>query len=296
MADYNRFVTALGGGVLATNNSYCPYGCPDLSEDDILKIASEPRLRREKVIEKLSAGSVLTEVEQIRVQHVLTDTEEQAKNVIKLLEGGADFTKLANEQSKEQIENINAGRPSNGGVIEWFAKEGSSLVQPFVDCAWAVEKGKYSQPCKSDFGWHVIKVLDRDPKRPREQSQIDSLKDKLYTDWLAKAKAASTIESVIPAAPVIPTQPAIVEPTAAPVQPQTPVTGTGTITTTTPLTTTSPLTTTVAATAATTGTAAASPTTGSSTGSSTGTTPASGGTATTAAPNPDARPTGTVSP
>jgi parvulin-like peptidyl-prolyl isomerase len=220
---YNRYSAALDGSPNPQPaSSYCIYGCPDISEDDFLKIAFEPRYRKDQVTDKLTASISLTEATQIRVQHILTTSQELANKVIAELDKGADFTKLANEQSSEQIDNIKAGREPNGGVIEWFPQEGSNLVQEFVDCAFKIEVGKYGQPCQTSFGWHVIKVLEKDESRPRDQTQIDALKTKKYDDWFNKVKgeyqSSGRLTSVLPPAVTLPTQPAIVDPTSPPVQ------------------------------------------------------------------------------
>jgi hypothetical protein len=223
VALYNSYSAALGGGVNpVSTDPFCDAGCPDITEDDFLKIAFETRYRREKVIETLTASKPISEAVQITVQHILTDTQEGANSIVTRLGQGADFTTLANEQSKEQIERIVAGQQPNGGLIEWFPQEGSNLVQPFVDCAFATELGKYSQPCKTDFGYHVIKVIERDEARPRDDTQIDTLKNKYYDDWFKKIKdeytAAGRIRMAVPQAPTLPTQPPIVDPTSPPVQ------------------------------------------------------------------------------
>ena len=214
---YKRYVTSLDQSTSAhPNDAFCGAGCPDISEEDYLNLLIDPRVRRDKVIEKLSATSVLTEVEQINAQHILTDTEEGARALIARLDKGEDFTELANTQSKEQIQNQQNGQTPNGGNLGWFPREGSNLVKEFVEGAWPVEAGKYSQPVKSEFGWHIIKVLERDPKRPLDTSQIEAKKNQLYDDWFKKAKDAADIVPRPTPTAVIPTQPAIVEPTAVP--------------------------------------------------------------------------------
>ncbi len=214
---YQRYVTSLDQSTgVHPNDAFCGAGCPDLSEEDYLTLLMDPRVRRDKVIEKLSATSVMTEVEQVNAQHILTDTEEGAKTLITRLDKGEDFTLIANTQSSEQLTNQQNGQTPTGGVLGWFPKEGSSFDQTFVDAAFLVETGKYSQPVKTQFGWHIIKVLERDPKRPLDATQIEAKKNKVYDDWFTKAKAAADIVPRPTATAVIPTQPAIIEPTAVP--------------------------------------------------------------------------------
>jgi len=88
------------------------------------------------------------------VRHILVDTEEEAKEIIKELDGGADFTKLAQEKSKD------TGSKDSGGVIGAFDEDGN-YVQEFKDATFALAKvGDYTkEPVKSAYGYHVI-ILD----------------------------------------------------------------------------------------------------------------------------------------
>lgn len=214
---YTRYTASIDQSTgLHPTDDFCGAGCPDISEEDYLSLIMDPRVRREQVIDKLTATSVMTEVEQINAQHILTDTEEGAKSLIARLDKGEDFTLLANTQSSEQIRNAQSGQPPNGGSLGWFPREGSGLVEEFVAGAFPVPTGKYSQPVKTEFGWHIIKVLERDPKRPLEASQIETQKTQAFDDWFQKAKDAANIVPRPTPTAVIPTQPAIIEPTAVP--------------------------------------------------------------------------------
>ncbi|MEO6458517.1 MAG: peptidylprolyl isomerase [Chloroflexia bacterium] len=216
-ASYTRYTSSIDKSTAPQpNDNLCGAGCPDLSEDDYLNLIMDPRVRREQVIDKLTATSVISGVEQINAQHILTDTEEGAKTLIARLDKGEDFTLLANTQSSEQIRNEQNGQPPNGGNLGWFPREGSGLVEEFVAGAWPVQVGKYSQPVKSEFGWHIIKVLERDPSRPLEESQRETLKTKAFDDWFKKAKDAANIVPRPTPTAAIPTQPAIIPPTAVP--------------------------------------------------------------------------------
>jgi parvulin-like peptidyl-prolyl isomerase len=213
-AVYSRYISAIDNGAEGGSDTLCTYGCPDLSEEDYLHLILEPRVRREQVIEKITAGKVMTEVEQIHAQHILTTTEDGATQIIARLDKGEDFTTVANEQSSEQIDRIKQGAQPNGGDLGWFPREGSNLVTEFVEGAWPVQAGKYSQPVQTTFGWHVIKVIERDPKRALDQSQIEAQKQKLYDDWFAQAKLSSQISPTFAQQPT-PTIPPLVEPTPA---------------------------------------------------------------------------------
>jgi hypothetical protein len=259
-ATYPLFVKALDMSTSPSEDVYtCRFGCPDISENDYLSLVMEPRIRREQVTEKLVATVVLTEVAQIRAQQIVTDTKAAAENIKARLDKGEDFAKVANEQSKEQIDRIKAGLPTTGGETGWFAKEGSDTVTDKDFAAKALElkekAGETSQPFQvGENQWYIVKVLERAEKRPREQSQIDSLKQTAYDDWFKKTKdsyvSSNRIRTVLPVLPSVATQPAIPEPTSVPVQPTPqgpqgppapPITGTTTLTGTIPVSGTTPV-------------------------------------------------------
>jgi parvulin-like peptidyl-prolyl isomerase len=237
-AIYNRYVGAIKGGPdPSSSEQICAYGCPGLSESDYLNIIIDPRFRQNKVTEKFVSG-IITDVEQIHVQHILTNTKEGALQIRQMLDQGADFTQLANEQSSEQLQNAQNGVAQTGGDLGWFPQDTdiNNLVPEFVAGAWPVKAGEYSQPVQTKFGWHIIKVIERDPHMPLTQTQVDTKKNKLYSDWLAKAKGEAIISPAFAQPQPTPTEPPLVEPTLPPASTPTPggsSDSTGAITTTT---------------------------------------------------------------
>lgn len=103
--------------------------------------------------EKEAANTHKTEYQ---VRHVLVKTEEEAKAAIKQLKGGANFATVAKQKSID----VQSGK--NGGSIGWVNQ--GMVVPEFFDAVTKLEKGALtSEPVKSDFGWHVIKVEDTRP-------------------------------------------------------------------------------------------------------------------------------------
>jgi peptidyl-prolyl cis-trans isomerase C len=106
--------------------------------------------------------------DEIRARHILVKTEKEAQDVIAKLKGGADFDKLAREIS------IDPSAKTNGGDLEYFTK--GQMVGEFSEAAFKLEKGQISQPVKSQFGFHVIKVED---KRKKPVPTFDQVKDEI---------------------------------------------------------------------------------------------------------------------
>jgi len=104
-----------------------------------------------------------------KARHILLDNEDEAKNVISMLDTGRDFSELAKEKS------TGPSGPS-GGELGWFGA--GQMVKPFADAAATMDKGTYSKtPVKTEFGWHVIMLDDvRDSTPPPFEDVKDRLK------------------------------------------------------------------------------------------------------------------------
>lgn len=106
-------------------------------------------------------------VQEVRASHILVATEEEAKKLHDELAAGADFAALAAEHGTD-------GTKTNGGDLGFFTRE--TMVPEFADAAFALEVGQLSEPVKSQFGWHLIKVTD---KRDKPAPSIDEVRDEI---------------------------------------------------------------------------------------------------------------------
>jgi len=96
--------------------------------------------------------------DEIHAEHILVKTKKEAEDIIAQLNKGADFEKLAKEKSTD-------GTASLGGDLGYFTQ--GQMVDAFDKAAFALKKGEYTkQPVETQFGWHVIKVLDVRKKQP----------------------------------------------------------------------------------------------------------------------------------
>ncbi|UHC14169.1 peptidylprolyl isomerase [Methylobacterium currus] len=138
--------------------------------------------------------------EEVHARHILVDNEAEAKKIAARLKGGEDFAKVAAETSKDP------GSKAEGGDLGWFTKE--RMVAPFADAAFKLEAGKISDPVKTQFGWHVIKVEE---KRTKPVPSFDEMKEqveayltrKTQQDIITKLRESAKIEktAAAPAAP-----------------------------------------------------------------------------------------------
>ena len=104
-------------------------------------------------------------VNEVHARHILVKTKEEADKIIKELDGGADFQKLANEHTSDP-----SGK-SNGGDLGYFGP--GQMVPEFDKAAQALAVGAYTkEPVQTQFGWHVIKVEDKRAKEPPAFEQV----------------------------------------------------------------------------------------------------------------------------
>jgi peptidyl-prolyl cis-trans isomerase C len=114
--------------------------------------------------------------EEVKAAHILVPTEEEAKKISAEIKKGTPFEKLAKEKSTDK------GSGANGGELGWFSKD--KMVAEFADAAFKLKKGEVSEPVKSEFGWHIIKLEDR---RPLQIASFDEMKESLRAGLANKA-------------------------------------------------------------------------------------------------------------
>jgi len=127
---------------------------------------------------------------EVRARHILVETEDDAKAALAELKKGADFAAVAKAKSKDP-------NASDGGDLGYFTRD--RMVPEFADVAFKLEVGQISDPVKTEFGWHIIKVEDR---RDRQMPEFEKVKDQLenllarkaLSEEVAKLRAAAKIE------------------------------------------------------------------------------------------------------
>ena len=116
--------------------------------------------------------------EEVHARHILVESEEEAKAIREELEKGGDFAEIAKSKSKDP------GAAAEGGDLGFFTKD--QMVPEFADAAFKLEKGQLSDPVKSAFGWHIIRVED---KRTRPVPDFEAVKPQLESFVARKAQS-----------------------------------------------------------------------------------------------------------
>ena len=121
------------------------------------------------------------------LHHILVDNEQQAKDLIAKIKGGASFEDLAKQYSKDP------GSGKNGGDLDW--SDPKAYVPEFADAATHLQKGQMSEtPVHTQFGWHIIRVDDvrsitpppLEQVRPQIVQQIQQEKLQAFEEGLRK--------------------------------------------------------------------------------------------------------------
>lgn len=131
--------------------------------------------------------AALAQTEQVEASHILVADEETANAVQEKLAAGSDFAELAKEYSTD------TASAENGGELGFFGK--GEMAEEFETAAFALKAGETSSPVKTDYGYHIIKVTD---KQEAEEANLNDNKEKIratltqerlsaeYTEWLAE--------------------------------------------------------------------------------------------------------------
>jgi len=132
--------------------------------------------------------------EQVRVRHILVETEAEARLVLARLMRGEKFADLARQLSKDP------GSKDQGGDLGFVAR--GQLVPEFEQAAFALQPGQTSGIVKTQYGYHVLQGIARTPGKPSTLAEVsDQIRRQLLTRkqeadfalWLKQVRQAATI-------------------------------------------------------------------------------------------------------
>lgn len=141
-------------------------------KEETLKTGVRAQLAQEKAIEKTITDKELKDnyKPEIKASHILVKDEATAKKVKEELGQGKSFEELAKQYSED------TGSKEKGGDLGFFGA--GKMVKEFEDAAYKLKKDEVSEPVKSQFGYHIIKVTDiKEPEKSFEQSKADIKKE-----------------------------------------------------------------------------------------------------------------------
>jgi peptidyl-prolyl cis-trans isomerase C len=145
-------------------------------------------LRREIVVaweKDQICNSVPTTADQVHARQILVQDEGNANSYYQQLQSGTDFAELAYTLDQ-----------TTGGDLGWFPQ--GYLTQPEIETAvFAMQPGQYSSVIKTQLGYHIIYVIERDATHVLSVDARRILQENALTAWLTSARATATIQILI---------------------------------------------------------------------------------------------------
>lgn len=120
---------------------------------------------------------------EVRARHILVKEEQDAFDAIERVNRGDEFAEVAKELSQGPSK-------AQGGDLGYFTK--GQMVKEFEEAVFALDKGEMSEPVKTQFGWHVIKVEDKREKTP---PSFDDVKERIVAA-LVQRKAQEVMQDL----------------------------------------------------------------------------------------------------
>lgn len=149
------------------------------------------RLTEGAVKKFYEANKVMFSTDQVRAQHILVQTDADAREVIKKAKvAGADFQKLAEELSRDP------SAKNNRGELGYFTRD--QLAEEFTKAAFAGGVGEIIGPVKTTYGYHVIRVMDKKAGRTQNFDEVElkvrgMLRQKLVGEYVAKLREQAQV-------------------------------------------------------------------------------------------------------
>ncbi len=159
------------GGAATLSEWQSAYGYTEQAFRSALRRAGESAWMRDKILAGVSSTA-----EQVHVQQILLYNQETAQNFLLQLNGGADFDELALRAD-----------PLTRGDLGWLPR-GYLLSTQIEDVAFSLQVGQYSDVTATDVGFHIVKVLARDPARPLSPDAYLALQERTLKGWVEEQK------------------------------------------------------------------------------------------------------------
>jgi peptidyl-prolyl cis-trans isomerase C len=164
-------LTGQAGGPDALSVWQAEHGYDEQSFRVALKRAAEAAWMRDKIL-----AEVPSTAEQVHVQQILLYNQDTAQSFWNQLNGGADFDELAWRAD-----------PLTGGDLGWIPR--GYLLEPTIEeAAFALGVGGYSDVIPTAVGFHIVRILERDPDRPLSPDAYLSLQELALKNWIKEQR------------------------------------------------------------------------------------------------------------
>ena len=164
------------GGVEALSKWQSEHGYSEQAFQSALRRAAQAAWMRDKIL-----AEVPSTAEQVHVQQILLYNQDTAQSFLTQLNGGADFDELALRAN-----------PLTRGDLGWVPR--GYLLEPKIEeAAFNLTVGGHSEVIATDVGFHIVKVLARDPQRPLSPDAYLSLQELALKNWVQEHQQQANI-------------------------------------------------------------------------------------------------------
>jgi len=164
------------GGADALSTWESAHGYTDQAFRSELQRAAEAAWMRDKIV-----AVVPSTAEQVHVQQILLYNQDTAQSFLIQLNGGADFDDLAFQA--DQI---------TRGDLGWVPR--GYLLEPKIEeAAFGLEVGGHSDVIETDVGFHIVRILARDPERPLSPDAYLALQELALKNWIEEQRQQANI-------------------------------------------------------------------------------------------------------
>ena len=164
------------GGADALSKWQSEHGYSEQDFRSAMRRGAESAWERDKII-----SSVPSTAEQVHVQQILLYNQDKAQNFLAQLNGGADFDELAFKAD-----------PRTRGDLGWVPR-GYLLNAQIEEAAFSLEVGQFSDVIATEVGFHIVKVLARDPNRPLSPDALLASQELALKTWIEAQRAKATV-------------------------------------------------------------------------------------------------------
>jgi peptidyl-prolyl cis-trans isomerase C len=169
-------LTAQVGGADALSTWESAHGYTDEAFRSELQRAAEAAWMRDKIITAVPSTG-----EQVHVQQILLYNQDKAQSFLIQLNGGADFDELASQAD-----------PVTRGDLGWVPR--GYLLEPKIEeAAFGLEVGQHSDVITTDVGFHIVRILARDPQHPLSPDAYLALQELALKNWIEEQRQQANI-------------------------------------------------------------------------------------------------------
>jgi len=159
----------------------------NLTEEEFRTLVVRDQLVYERLYDKLTK-SLPTAAEQVHVRHILLDTEKEARDIQARLAKGEDFAAIAKASS------VDTQSKDAGGDLPFFPR---GVLDPAFEEVIFRLKVKEIGMVKTDYGYHVVQVLEREASRQIAPDILQALGEEAINKYLDNLRATATVERIV---------------------------------------------------------------------------------------------------